>query len=302
MSRKRKRLAYTRAVALTLGGDKTYSQRMRLLLAALLILVPAFAHGEPIRLTRITHIYGITPDPADPAKVLIATDRGFFVAGPDGNAEQLSTEGTAFQAFAPVPNGTFLVTGAAGQSPRVSRDFGKAWDPVSPTGTFPGPFLVLEASPVDPLTVWGATGTTIYRSMDAGRTWAEVGPAPAPVVDLAATDINRDTAFLGTARGLFRTGDGGKTWTQVAVEGATRASPLVATIDGNTYAFVTSIGLVQLSPDGKAWSVVAPASAFDGALLHLTARSSGRAYAVTQYMKILVSDDLGRTWSPFNPP
>jgi hypothetical protein len=67
-----------------------------------------------------------------------------------------------------------------------------------------------------------------------------------------------------------------------------------------TYAFVTGVGLVAINSNGVGWVVGAPAANFDGALLHLAARGAGRTYAVTQYMKILVSDDRGRTWTPFN--
>lgn len=284
----------------------SYSQgvRSRFLAACLglLALAPlAAAAAEPIRLTRITHIYGIVPDPTDPAKVLLATDRGFFVAGPDGNAEQLSAEGTPFMAFAAAPNGTFLVTGGERQGAVASRDGGKTWAPVAAGPAGPGPFLVLEASRTDPQLLFGAAVGVLYRSNDGGRTWTELGPAPAPVVDLAAAAA-KDVAYLGTARRLFRTADAGKTRAPVAIEGANRAASMAATLpDGATYAFVTGIGLVQMATNGASWTVVTPAADFDGALLHLTARANtGRTYAVTQYMKILVSDDGGKTWAPFD--
>ncbi|MBT3396562.1 MAG: hypothetical protein HN423_05220, partial [Alphaproteobacteria bacterium] len=43
----------------------------------------------------------------------------------------------------------------------------------------------------------------------------------------------------------------------------------------------------------------AAAYMFDGALLHLVGNFGGTLFAVTQFMKVLTSDDGGRTWASF---
>lgn len=152
----------------------------------------------------------------------------------------------------------------------------------------------------DPRRVYAATGSVLYRSDDGGVTWTELGAAPAPVVDLAGASA-RDLVYLATARGMYRSADAGRTWTLLQADGSTRPISAVATLpDGFTYAFVTGVGLVAINANGVGWVVGSPAANFDGALLHLTARLTGRTYAVTQFMKILVSEDRGRTWAPFN--
>ncbi len=272
-----------------------------LFLALLGTTLPAAAQapGEPIRLTRITHIYGIFPHPQDAERVIIATDRGVYAAGADGNAQQISTDIEARQAFSVTREGNFLATGAAGEGAVISRNFGQTWVRLG-QGAQPGPFLVIEPSLVDARLVYAATASTLYRSDDGGLTWIELGAAPAPVVDMAAANT-RDVVYLATARGLYRSADGGRTWALLSAEGSNRATSAIATMpDGFTYAFVTGVGLVAINANGVGWAVGAPATNFDGALLHFTARQTGRAYAVTQYMKILVSDDRGRTWAPFN--
>ena len=271
-----------------------------LLLAGLVLAGVAFA--EPIRLTRITHVYGVLPAPNDPAKLLIATERGFFLAGPDGNADPVSVEGSPLLAFAARADGTLLATAGERQGTLFSRDGGKTWARFSPDGQ-PGPFLVIDAAPTNPLVAYGVAGGTVYRSGDGGRAWVEASPAPAPVVDIAIAAGTPAAVYLGTARGLFRSDDGGKTWAVAPMEGATRAASMAATLaDGQTYAFLAGTGLVQLAADGKAWTVLSPPAAFDGALLHLAARKDGSLVAVTQYMKLVVSADRGKTWTPYNPP
>ncbi len=271
-----------------------------ILLAGLLVAGIAFA--EPIRLTRITHIYGVLPAAGDPAKLYLATERGFFLAGPDGNADSVSVEGSPLLAFAARADGALLATAGERQGTLLSRDGGKTWVRFGADGQ-PGPFLVIDAAPANPLVAYGVAAGTVYRSGDGGRAWAEASPAPAPVVDIAIAAGTPEAVYLGTARGLFRSNDSGKTWAVAPMEGAGRAASMAATLaDGKPYAFVAGTGLVELAADGKAWTVLSPPAAFDGALLHLTARQDGSLVAVTQFMKHVVSPDRGKTWAPFNPP
>ena len=93
-----------------------------ILLAGLLTAGVAFA--EPVRLTRITHIYGVVPAAEDGDKLYIATERGFFLAGPDGNAEPVSADGAPLLAFAARADGTLLATAGERQGTLFSRDHG----------------------------------------------------------------------------------------------------------------------------------------------------------------------------------
>src|SRR4051812_2965714 len=118
-----------------------------LLCLVLLCLFVGPASAEPIRLTRITHIYGVVPQPEDPTKLYLATERGFFLAGPDGNAEPVSAEPNPILAFTMRADGTLLATGGEKQGAIASRDRGKTWGPFAAAGSAqPGPFLVLDAA------------------------------------------------------------------------------------------------------------------------------------------------------------
>ena len=271
------------------GIDSRYYPAMLPRVAALALLAIAAvlvdagrstpSAAEPIRLTRITHIYGIAPDPGDASRMLLATERGFFAATPDGNAEQLLDTATPVMAFTVAPHaGALYATAGEKQGALVSRDQGRTWARIAAEGTpAPGPFLLLEASPADPQVLYGAAAGVLYRSADAGRSWNELGAAPAPVVDLAGATGSRDGILLGTARGLYRSVDGGKTWALAGADGSTRPVSIVATLpDGQTYGFVTGVGMVRIAAQSAGWTMVAPAVDFDGAILHLTGHDSGR--------------------------
>ena len=77
---------------------------------------------------------------------------------------------------------------------------------------------------------------------------------------------------------------------------------MVASVgDGRVFAFVIGQGLFVGGNAGQPWDLVAPATAFEGALLHLAGNFAGTLFAVTQFMKLLVSDDGGGTWTAFTP-
>ena len=69
--------------------------------------------------------------------------------------------------------------------------------------------------------------------------------------------------------------------------------------DGRVFAFVIGEGLYVGGDSGENLTLVVAAEAFDGALLHLVGKFVGSLFAVTQFMKVLTSDDGGRTWASF---
>ena len=62
----------------------------------------------------------------------------------------------------------------------------------------------MTVSLADPGTIYGAYGN-LQVSRDAGKTWAEVGPAPEKLIDLAASARDADTLYAATELGLFVT-------------------------------------------------------------------------------------------------
>jgi len=136
-------------------------------------------------------------------------------------------------AIAGVPaNPNIYYAGAASGGIFKTTDGGAHWvavfddQPVSSIGS-------LAVAPSDPNVVWAGTGEAfirsnisigngIYKSTDAGRTWAHVGLEKTGRIGRVLVDPRNPDVVIACAlghaygpqqdRGVFRTSDGGKTW------------------------------------------------------------------------------------------
>lgn len=148
----------------------------------------------------------------------------------------IGPEGNRFSAAAGVPGDPHVYyVGAASGGIYKTTDAGVNWQPMfdrQPVQSIGS--LAVAAS--DPNTVWAGTGEGkirshisigqgIYKSLDAGKTWAlmgleQTGRIPRLVIDPRDSNVVFACA-LGHAygpqaeRGVFRTTDGGVTWTKV---------------------------------------------------------------------------------------
>ncbi len=147
----------------------------------------------------------------------------------------IGPEGNRFSAVAGIPGDpTTYYVGAASGGIYKTTDGGVHWESI-----FDGPPVAsigsLAVAASDPNNVWAGTGEGhirshisvgqgIYKSTDAGQTWAlmgleQTGRIPRLVIDPRNPDVVLACA-LGHAygpqpdRGVFRTTDGGKTWTK----------------------------------------------------------------------------------------
>jgi photosystem II stability/assembly factor-like uncharacterized protein len=192
----------SRATRLTAGG----------LAAALICAVLSVPAGQAQHAVRVsTEVYGQL--------------RWRFI-GPEGNR---------FSAVAGIPGdpSTYYV-GAASGGIYKTTDGGVHWQPIF-DGQPVASIGSLAVSDADPNIVWAGTGEGkirshisvgqgIYKSTDAGKTWAlmgleQTGRIPRLVIDPRNPDVVLACA-LGHAygpqpdRGVFRTTDGGRTWTK----------------------------------------------------------------------------------------
>jgi len=151
-----------------------------------------------------------------------------------------------FRYIGPVGNRTTAVAGVPG-SPYIyyvgaasggifkTTDGGNRWDPIfdsQPVSSIGS--LAVAAS--DPNIVWAGTGESyirshisvgdgIYKSTDAGKTWAHMGLEKTGRIGIVLIDPRNPDIVLACAlghaygpqpeRGVFRTTDGGKTWEKV---------------------------------------------------------------------------------------
>jgi photosystem II stability/assembly factor-like uncharacterized protein len=164
--------------------------------------------------------------------VLAGTADGIFTATASVKAWRRSagTQGVAVAAIAYVdvpgtPGGLLAAVSEAGQA-YVSRDAGRTW---SSGGRVDGQVTAMAAT-ADGTLVVGTTDSGIWRSTDAGATWAaaEHGGSAQTVFCVAAhqnaathenatheNTAHENTVYAGTSGGLVRSSDAGATWRPV---------------------------------------------------------------------------------------
>ena len=264
----------------------------------------AKAQGIPI--SQVSHIHGIAVDPADPARLFLATHNGVFRTAPDGTAELISENRDDYMGFTPSPGdaGPIYASGhpAMGGSTGVlvSRDRGRSWEQIATGVGGPVDFHAMDVSRADPNVVYGIYGD-LQVSRDGGKTWAVAGSPPADVFDIAASALSPQFVYAATRQGVMLSRDGGKTWEPSGPQG--QPASLVQTApDGNVYAFVLGSGLMKSPRSVIDWQPVSN-NFGERILLHLAvdARDAKRMFAATQDSEVLTSSDGGATWQPLAP-
>jgi photosystem II stability/assembly factor-like uncharacterized protein len=145
-------------------------------------------------------------------------------------------------------------------------------------------------------------GQTLYRSIDGGKTWKNIGVNLPPgsgattqpfVIDAMTFLVNGVTdSPLG---GIYRSTDGGDSWKRVATH-ASSASPL-RTANGTLY-WATTGRLLRSTDLGATWT----AAPIEGLRpIRPIEPNSGTLVAVGQ-STLLRSSDGGATWEPLGGP
>jgi photosystem II stability/assembly factor-like uncharacterized protein len=117
-----------------------------------------------------------------------------------------------------------IYVGSAGGGVWKSQNRGVTWRQIfdRAASTTIGDVAVSSARPT---LVWVGTGTGIYKSIDAGRTWAPMGLTDTGTITrIVIHPTTPDVVYVAAAghtwtpneqRGVFKTTDGGKTWSRV---------------------------------------------------------------------------------------
>ena len=173
-------------------------------------------------------------------------------------------------------------------------------------------------------------GDGVYKSIDAGKTWANIGlkdsrQIGALIVDPANPDIVLVAAIghafgANTERGVFRTTDGGKTWNKVLYKDD-HTGAIDVTFDPHDPKIVYAAlwqaqrqpwnfssggpgsGLYRSSDEGATWTEVKGNGLPDGILGRIDVSVSGadskRIYAMVEAKEggLYRSDDAGQHWA-----
>ncbi len=173
-------------------------------------------------------------------------------------------------------------------------------------------------------------GDGVYRSTDAGKTWAHLGLERTRNIGKVRVHPNDpDTVYVAalghahgsnTERGVFRSRDGGKTWKRVLYRGE-RAGAIDLSIDPNNARIIYATfweairrpwelvsggpgsGIFRSNDGGDTWTELTRAKGLPKGVLgkigiSASAARSGRVYAVVEAEDgaVFRSDDFGESW------
>jgi photosystem II stability/assembly factor-like uncharacterized protein len=292
------------------------------------------------------------------AAMLLATQAPVAtLAGAQSPAEQLMSK-LHWRSIGPYIGGrSVAVAGVAGQSTYymggveggiwTTTDYGQHWTNIS-DGKLPGnadPIGALAVAPSNPKVIYAGTGEAdirsdfdtgdgIYKTSDAGKTWAYAGLRDAHMTTKIVVDP-RDpnvayAASMGHVfkpnpqRGVFKTTDGGKTWRRILfVDDDTGAVDLVmnprdprvlyaATWQAQRVPWkLTSggpgSGLYKTADGGARWSKISTNTGFPHGVLgkigvSVAASNPRIVYAIVQAHDggVFRSNDAGATWKRVN--
>lgn len=230
------------------------------------------------------------------AAVLLAAG-GWWLFGRDAEGGGAATEaGRTIASFGPPdihalavhPDDPDVVLFGSHRGMLVSRDAGKTWTPIGPTGDAMG-----IAMPAGSKTAYAAGHDVFFRSDDGGETWTKQRPA-LPGTDIhgfagSAVTPGRFYAFV-VGQGLFRSDDDGSTWSKVGTPPGSTMSMTVGSSGDQDVLFASTMEGVQRSHDGGAtWERVPE---LGGAYV---SASGARVYAAAG-TRLFVSSDGGVRW------
>ena len=135
---------------------------------------------------------------------------------------------------------------------------------------------------------------TLARSVDGGRTWAEVGVSTAEDV-IDASFVDELTGYAVDAAGtVLRTVNGGASW-QVLDTGYSATPQAVLALSADEVLLIGGRGILRSRDGGSTFSRVRARIVAAAARLFNVDRAGGRVFAYGS-KNIVASRDRGRTW------
>ncbi len=274
------------------------------LLSAMAFGVPGSANAEPTPLGQVQHIHGITVNPINSSRLLLATHYGLFSATTDGFTERASVFNADMMSFAVDPaNPRRLFSSGHPEKGgnlgvMASKDGGSSWKRLSDGAKGPVDFHALTVSPMNSKVLYGIH-EGLQKSSDGGVNWQVIGKAPEKLFALAASAINNSTLYAATMKGLMISRDGGKTW-QAGFIQQKPATMVHLTPAGRIYVFVYGTGLLTATESDFTWKTIS--SEFqDRALMSfaIDPKNPDRLFAVTDTGTVMASKNGGKQWTSF---
>lgn len=261
----------------------------------------------------------------------------YRMIGPERGGRVTTVTGVPSQPY------TFYM-GSTGGGVWKTTDAGHAWVNIS-DGQIPvGSMGAIEVSLSDPNVIYAGTGSSkirsnvsigrgIYKSTDAGKTWAFMGLRDVgQIATVRVHPSNLDLVFVAALgnpfvpnpdRGVYRTTDGGKTWKKILFLSDSIGAADLELQPGNPKVVFASMwygqrkpwtiisgaregGIYKSTDGGDTWNKLAgglPAGLFGRSNVAISAASPNRIYALIEAKPgagLYRSEDAGATWTLIN--
>ena len=279
-------------------------------------------------------VVALAQQQSDPLK-----DLRFRLIGPFRGGRSVAVAGVATN-----PREYFF--GSVGGGVWKTLDAGRSWQPVSDGGVFKTSSVgAIAVSESDPATVYvgmgeacvrgnASNGDGVYKSVDAGRTWVNVGLRETyHIGSVVIHPKNPDIVYVAALghlwgpnaeRGVYRTLDGGKTWKQVLAKNADTGAVDLAMDRSNprvVYAAFWQVrrqpwrfdsggpgsGLWKTTDGGDTWTDISHAQGLPRGIegrvsVTVSPVNPDRVWAMVEASDggLFRSDDAGKVWTRVN--
>jgi hypothetical protein len=170
----------------------------------------AGAHWRQEPRLPITSLKGVQGDPLHPRRILLWSISGGLTISEDGGASWKPTSITGGVFSVSQAGSTFYVNSDSGVY--VSTDGATSFSVADPNATYNAVVAVAGA----PDYAWAATGTNVFSSADAGKTWKQAATTSEHPTLITADPANASTVYMSSSYplGVFVSTDGGSSWRQ----------------------------------------------------------------------------------------
>ncbi len=162
--------------------------------------------------------------------------------------------------------------------------------------------LSIAADPSDPNILYAATFSSgVFRSIDGGDTWKDVGPDNVIVFHVAVDPIVHTTIYASTSVGVMRSDDSASTW-RLAGQDTAYIIALAAdpTTPGRAYAGSYDGQIYRTDDSGATWLDISAGIPVNDVNDIAVSPIDGTVYALTAASGLYRSHDAGLTWWPAN--
>jgi photosystem II stability/assembly factor-like uncharacterized protein len=194
-----------------------------------------------------------------------------------------------------------LYAGTWGGGVWKSADGAMSWTSAGLSDATVSAFAVASTSPT---TLYAGAVDTIFKSIDAGNTWApaNTGLTTSEVLALAADPGAPSTVYAGTREGVFKTTNAGATWVGIGLASSdVWALAIDSTVPATIYAGTCWDGVFKSTDAGASWTAMSTGLPYGCVFaLALDPAIPGTVYAGTNGAGIFKSTNGGDTWTAAN--